>query len=192
MKIGIKVGDIMTRDFISVKPETNLEECAKKMMKKRVGSLILTENKKLKGILTERDIIWAITKKSSGELKKIQAKDLVRKKIVTISPSSDLYDALRKMKKSNYRWLPVLVNGKIIGFLTLKDILKIEPSLFEIVYSHKDFEIREEGQKLKRKNLRTSEKPKFIKEDLCEECGSFDFLYKLDGRLICGECRDRM
>ena len=44
MKIGIKVGDIMTRDFVSVKPDTNIINCAKLMMKKRVGSLILEED----------------------------------------------------------------------------------------------------------------------------------------------------
>jgi len=191
MKTGVKVGDVMTRDFIAVKPDTNIKECAKLMIKKRVGSLILRENNTLKGILTERDIIWAMTKKSSKELERIKAKDLANKKISTIKPSSDLYEALQKMRKSNCRWLPVTVNKNVIGFLTLKDILAIEPSLFEIAKSQDIFQIREEKEKLKRRAFRT-ERRGWLREGMCEECGEFDLLYKIDGRLICEGCRDVM
>lgn len=189
MEIGVKVGDIMTRDFVSINPKTSIQECAKIMIKKRVGSLILQENKKLKGLLTERDIIWAITKKPLEELRKIKAENLVNKKILTIKPSADLYEALQKMKKSKYRWLPVVVEGNVIGFLTLKDILRIEPSLFEIVHSQGIFQIREEEEKLKRKALRSS---KSISEGICEECGNFDLLYNIDGRLICEGCKEEI
>jgi len=189
MKIGIKVGDIMTRDFISVKPDSSIQDCAKIMIKKRVGSLVLQENNRLKGLLTERDIIWAMTKKPVEELKKIKARDLAKKKVTTIKPSADLYEALQKMRKSKYRWLPVVVKKDIVGFLTLKDILRIEPSLFEIAHSQGVFQIREEEEKLRRKEFRKKES---IREGMCEECGNFDFLYKQDGRLICEGCRDSM
>ena len=71
MDTGIKVGDLMTRNFIHVAPETNLRQCAKTMIKKRVGSLIIKDGDKLKGILTEKDIIWAIVKKSKKDLNKV-------------------------------------------------------------------------------------------------------------------------
>jgi CBS domain-containing protein len=189
MKIGVKAGDIMTREFVSVKPNTNIIDCAKIMIKKRVGSLILQEQGRLKGLLTERDIIWAMTKKSVEELKSINAENLANKKITTIKPNADLYEALQKMRKSKYRWLPVVIEDKIIGFLTLKDILRIEPSLFEIAHSQGVFQIREEEEKLKRKEIRMR---RSLKEGLCEECGYFNFLYHTDGRMICQECREKM
>ncbi|MCX6747982.1 MAG: CBS domain-containing protein [Candidatus Pacearchaeota archaeon] len=185
MDLGIKVGDLMTRDFVSVKPETSLQECSKIMIKKRVGSLVLTENKQLRGLLTERDIIWALTK--TRDLKKIKAIEIANKKIVTIKPSADITEALGKMRKSKYRWLPVVIEGKIIGFLTLKDILRIEPSLFEIASSHL-FQIKEEQAKLKRKASRV----KGVKDGVCEECGGFDILDRIDGKLICDNCKEDM
>lgn len=185
MKIGVKVGDIMTRNFVSVSPDTSLLDCARKMVKKRVGSLILKENDKLKGIITEGDIIWALTKKSRKELKQIEAKEIAPRKLVTIKPSADLYEALQKMKKTKYRWLPVTIKGNVIGFLTLKDVLRIEPSLFET--AREIMQISEESEKLKRR--RAGEK---FKEGLCEECGNFDILYIVDNRLICEACRDAM
>ncbi len=189
MEIGVKVGDVMTRDFVSVNPEISIINCAKIMIKKRIGSLVLAEGGVLKGLLTERDIIWAMTKKSIEELKIIKAKDLAKKKVTAIKPSADLYIALQKMKKSKYRWLPVVVGGKVIGFLTLKDILRIEPSLFEIAHSHGVFQIKEEEEKLRRKHSRRQESG-WYKEGVCEECGTLDLLYREDGKLICENCRE--
>lgn len=185
MKIGVKVGDIMTRNFISVKPETSILNCAKKMVKKRVGSLILEEKNQLKGIITEGDIIWAITKKSKKELNNIKASEIAPKKLVTIKPSADLYQALQKIKKTKYRWLPVTINKTVIGFLTLKDILRIEPSLFDT--ASEIIQIREESEKLKRRKIGEA-----FKEGLCEECANFGILYKVDNRMICEDCRDAM
>lgn len=185
MKIGVKAGDIMTRNFISVSPDTSLLDCAKKMVKKRVGSLVLVEDNHLNGIITEGDIIWAMAKKSRRELSKIKASEIAPRKIVTIKPSADLYDALQKMKKTKYRWLPVTVKKNIIGFLTLKDILRIEPSLFEM--ASEIMQIREEGSKLKKRRAGED-----FTEGLCEECGNYNLLYSVDNRMICEDCRDAM
>ena len=190
MEIGVKVGDIMTRDFVSVKPDTSIVDCAKIMIKKRIGSLVLQEAGILKGLLTERDIIWAMTKKPVEELRNVKALELARKKITIIKPSADLYEALQKMRKSKYRWLPVVVKGRVIGFLTLKDILRIEPGLFDIAHSHGVFQIKEEKDKLKRKENRRLGGN--YREDYCEECGNFDLLEKIDDRLICEGCKERM
>jgi CBS domain-containing protein len=184
-KSGVKVGDIMTRSFISVNPNTNLIDCAREMMRKRVGSLVLKDGQKLVGLLTEKDIIWAMTKKGANGLGKIKAKEIASKKIATIKPSADVYEAMERMKKLKFRRLPVVVNNNVIGMLTLKDVLRIEPSLFSDI--NKIGEIREESEKLKRvKGERWSS------EGLCEECGNFDVLYRVDNRLMCLSCKDEM
>lgn len=180
---GIKVGDIMTRSFISVSPDTNLIDCAREMTKKRVGSLVLKEGKRLAGLLTEKDIIWAMTK--SRDLRKIKAKDIASRKVATIKPGADLYEALSRMKKLKFRRLPVVTEGSVIGLLTLRDILRIEPSLFTDVSMAE--KIREESEKLKR--LQGS-KPST--DGICEECGSSSSLFRVDSRLLCGECKDSM
>jgi len=184
MKTGIAVGDLMTRNFIWTTPETNLCDCAKKMIKKRVGSLIIkNKNEKLEGILTEKDIIWAIVKKSQKDLKEILAKDLMKRKVITIKPSLDISDALQKFKKYKIRRMPVIENKKVIGMLTTKDILKIDPGLFELIAEN--MKIKEESAKLKR-NPKIS---KETKQGMCEECGNTDILYKNDGEeWVCVGC----
>ena len=63
MKIGVKVGDVMTRSFVSVSPETSVSECSKIMIANKVGSLIVKTERKLDGIMTEGDLIKAIAGK---------------------------------------------------------------------------------------------------------------------------------
>jgi len=191
MKIGVKVGDVMTRSFISVSPEMSAAECSKEMISKRVGSLIVKDGQHLKGIITEGDIIKAIA--VNKNLAKLKAKEIMTKNVVSISPSEDMYNALVKMKGKKVRWLPVTVKGRVIGMLTVKDILRIEPSLFEIV---KEFTpIREESEKMKAIGLRKKRSAMasgevWSKEGECEECGSFGILYDVDGRAICEDCKD--
>lgn len=186
MKIGVKVGDIMTRDYVSAKPDISVLQAVKLMVKKRVGSLILEEKDVLKGILTEGDIIWALSKKHSRkELSKIKAIEICTKKITTIKPSADIYDAIKLMKKAKFRRLPVTVKKRVIGLLTEKDILRIQPELFDMV--RENYSIKEEAEKMKR--VKSGET---FKEGVCEECGNFDILYTIDGELICESCREAM
>ncbi len=180
----ISVGDIMTRNFSSVYPEEDLLSCSKKMVKEDVNSLIIKKENKLVGIITAKDILWAITKKPNLNLKEVKALEISTKKIAVIKPSADINQALQKMKEYNFRRLPVLSNGEIIGVITLKDILRIDPSLYsetgELV------KIREEEIKLKQKNAEWSS------EGLCDNCGAFSELLKVDNRLICPDCREEM
>ncbi|MCR4284443.1 MAG: CBS domain-containing protein [archaeon] len=181
MESGVKVGDIMTRNFVHVTPETDLLSCARTMIKKRVGSLIIKEGDKLKGILTEKDIIWAIVKKSKSDLKGIFAKDLMKRKVVTIKPSADLAEAMRRLRKKKVRRLPVVENGLVIGMLTYKDILRIDPGLYDLI--SQNFSIREEAKKLKRRFMAISRG-----HGTCEECGEHGVLFKTDMQSLCESC----
>ena len=184
MDTGVKVGDLMTRNFVYVAPDTDLKKCTQIMVKKRVGSLIIKDNDKLKGLLTEKDIIWAIVKKSKSDLKNIKVKDLMRRKIVTIRPGADITDAMQKFKKKKIRRLPVVENGKLIGFLTIKDILKIDPGLYQMITE--TVKIREETEKLNRSNINAPRK-----QGICEECGEFDLLYHDEAQWLCGTCYNK-
>lgn len=179
---GVKVGDLMTRNFVHTTPNTDLQKCARMMVKKRVGSLVICENKILEGILTEKDIVWAVVKKPNEDLSKILAKDLMKRKVVTINPSKDVTEALDRMKKKKIRRLPVVENKKVIGMLTTKDIFKIDPGLFELI--SENAKIKEESEKMKRINL-----PR--KEGVCSECGDYDLLIKVDNEWICEGCFNR-
>ncbi|UZE94043.1 MAG: CBS domain-containing protein [Candidatus Pacearchaeota archaeon] len=183
MKVGIKVGDVMTRKFVSIKPDITMVECAKIMVKKGVGSVIVRSDQMLKGIVTEGDLVRAMAK--SLNKKKTKVNKIMTKKVHGIKPGKDIFDALVTMKKKRVRWLPVLVNHKVIGFLTEKDILKIQPDLFDIAFQN--VKIAEEEEKWKR--IRAVDEFRWVREGPCHECGVFDLLYKIGNRYLCANCR---
>jgi len=182
----ILVSDIMTREPITIEPTANLLECAKKMVQKKTGSLLLVDKKKLVGIISRHDILWALVKQSKDELSKIQAKDISPKKIAIIKPSATLDEALKKMKESKFERLPVIDNNELVGIITVKDILTFHP---EIYPEMEEFaQIREESNKLKL--VKRAKERMLSQEGICEECGNHDVLYKVNGMSICESCKN--
>jgi len=181
---NILVADIMTRDPITVRPNINLLECAKKMVKKRVGSLLILDKKNLVGFISQKDILWALIKKSKDDLSTIKAIDISSKKIATIKPFFTVGDAIKKMKKLKFDRLPVVQNRELVGMITAKDILSFNPEFYPELEEFA--KIREETEKLKR--IKKAKGRKVINEGICEECGNRDVLYRVNGMLICGSC----
>ena len=187
MKIGVKVGDIMTQKFVAASPEMDLIKCSREMTGKKVGSLIVLKDGKLVGLITERDIIWALSKKKN--VSKIKVKDVMARKVITIRPDRDLSEAMSLMSKTKIRWLPVVADNHVIGMLTIKDILRIEPSLFDI--ARQTMKIREESEKMKRRKTSLSAgEESWESWGDCEECENFGPLYKVNERLVCESCKD--
>jgi len=179
MKTGYKVIDAMTKKPIEVAPDITLQECSKLMSNNHVGSLIIKENEDLKGLITEQDIVRKAVAVGL-DTEKTKVNEVMVKELTVIEPEKDIYDALVLMKKLNIRQLPVMENNNMVGLLTLKDILKIQPTLFDLLVEK--FELREEERK-----------PIFNigeKEGVCETCGEYaDKLYSKEGALICKSCK---
>ncbi|MFH1590785.1 MAG: CBS domain-containing protein [archaeon] len=144
MQTGLKVGDAMTKSPIIVRADSTLVECAKIMASNHVGALVVQANGKPEGVLTEQDIVRGAIA-TGKDPASTEAGAIVEKKLLTISPDEDIYDALVVMRDANIRHLPVVNEDKMIGLLTLKDILKIQPQLFDLLVEK--FEIREESDK---------------------------------------------
>lgn len=177
----ILVSDIMTRGPLSVKPDTDLSECAKIMVKKKTGSLLIVENKKLVGIITVNDILWALVKKSKEDLSKIKAIDISPKKTTTIKPFATINEALEKMKKTGFERLPVIQKKELVGLITIKDILNFHPEIYPELDEFA--QIKEETEKLKRIKSKDDRV-----EGICEECGKQTTLYRSNDMLVCGNC----
>ena len=180
---NLLVSDLMTRDPFIVEPETNLMECARKMVRKRTGSLLLVKNKKFYGIITTKDILWALIKKTKEDLTEIRAIDIAPKKNFIIKPNNTIDEALGKMKTSGFERLPVILNKEIVGLITIKDILNFHPEIYPELEEFA--QIKEEEEKLKRIE---EKKEKTNLEGICEECGQQNLLQRYNGMLVCESC----
>ena len=180
---NILVVDVMTREPVTISPNANLLECAKTMVKTNVGSLVIVEGKRLVGFISQRDILWAMTKNPNGDLTKVKAIEISPKKIAIIKPDSTLKDAIEKMNRLKFERLPVIHENNLVGVVTAKDILNFHPEVYPEIEEFA--KIREETEKLKR--IKEAEKRR---EGICEECGNQGILLRYNGMLVCESCRD--
>jgi len=120
----MRIEEIMTTDVITIGPPATVRTASKLMREKGVGSLIVKENNKAIGIVTERDILNRVTSKkirpSSINVGKIMSSPLL-----CVSPEKDVKDAARLMIEKSIRRLPVSdKHGSCIGIVTERDIMK--------------------------------------------------------------------
>lgn len=180
MKTGYKVMDAMTINPVILSKDISLQQCAKIMEKKHVGAVLIGTKDNVEGLLTEQDIVRRVIGKGINPLEK-KVGDFMEKKLLKISPEKDIFDAIKIMRDKNIRHLPVFDGKKFKGLLTLKDVLKIQPRLFDLMVSK--FELREEQRK-------PIFKPK-EKEGICQTCGNYsEELFNIDEVLMCKKCKE--
>lgn len=144
MKTGFRVCDAMTKKPIIVGKNVSIAECARLMHKENIGSLVIGERQKLEGIITEQDLVRKAIA-SNMDVEKTPVSEIMVQRLFTVSPEIDLFDAIQLMNDYNIRHMPVIARKKVIGYLTLKDILRIQPQLCELIIDK--FQIKEEEQK---------------------------------------------
>ncbi|MDA8172251.1 MAG: CBS domain-containing protein [Nitrospiraceae bacterium] len=115
------VRQFMNKNAVSLPASATLLEAARKMKEKNIGSMIIEENLKVKGILTDRDIAFAVAAEGKNPSTTCVC-DIMVHDPITVDVDADLDSALRIMNRANVRRLPVLENGKLCGVISSADI----------------------------------------------------------------------
>jgi CBS domain-containing protein len=144
----LKVKDIMTREVISVSPETEITDAAKILLEKRINGMpVIDPFGRLVGIICQSDLVaqqkdipvpsiftfldsylpLTSIKRIDKEIEKIAAltvNEAMTPEPVTVSPDTDIEDVAKLMVDKKYHTLPVVVDGKVIGIVGKEDVLK--------------------------------------------------------------------
>lgn len=143
----LKAKDIMTEDVITVNPSITIEEFARILMKNQIsGAPVVDEDGSLIGIVTENDLITQNkrlhiptilrlfdafiplgTSRLEREIKKITATtvgEICTKKVITVDPETPLEEIATIMTEKKIHLIPVIKEGKIVGIIGKKDIIK--------------------------------------------------------------------
>lgn len=116
----MKITDIMTKDVETCAPETSLQEIASKMLELDVGSIPISDGKRLFGIVTDRDIvIRGIASQISLDSPVSQ---ILTSEMVTGTTDMSIEDAADLMSEHQIRRLPIVENDQLIGIVSLGDI----------------------------------------------------------------------
>lgn len=132
MGIAVKIGQIMTKEIISVESKASVSEAASIMVRNEVGAVVVMKNSTPVGIITEVDILkrCCIGKACSEELK---TEEIMTKSLITINADAAIGEAALLMSDKKIRRLLVTENGKIVGIVTEKDVLRATLAYFENV-----------------------------------------------------------
>ena len=107
---------------ITTSKETKIVDIAHILAKEKIGAIIIIEKEKVIGILSERDIVQAFTQKKS--VRNTQVHELMTKNVITCSLEDNNEDLLTLMVTKKFRHLPVLEKNKLIGIVSIGDLVK--------------------------------------------------------------------
>lgn len=133
----------MTQNPVYIPPTLNIQHAAQVMRDKKLGSLLVYDTE-LRGIIVRADIIKTVVAEAKNPTE-TTVEEIMTEGLVTIHPDTDILDALELMGEHDIRTLPVMHKNELVGFITAKDILKINPELFELLADN--IVLREEQRK---------------------------------------------
>jgi len=126
-EIPLKVSDYMTRDLITFRPDQSIEEVIEALIRHKIsGGPVVNENNELIGIISEGDCIKHISDSRYYNLPMEHSKVELRmiKNVETIDGNMNIFDAAKMFLEVRRRRFPILEDGKLVGQISQKDILK--------------------------------------------------------------------
>ena len=133
------VGQRMTRNPITVKPDTPVSEAQYTMRKEKVHRFpVVDKDQKLKGIVTEKDLLYAAPSPAttldvyelSYLLSKLKVDEVMSTDLVTVTEDTPIEEAAKILVDSNIGGLPVMRDGKLVGIITESDLFKVFLEMF--------------------------------------------------------------
>lgn len=115
--------DLKGREAWSIDEQATVYEAISEMARRRVGALLVLRNGRLSGILSERDYLTKIALLDRSSRETLVA-TIMATALVTISEEQTLTDCMRLMTEHHIRHLPVLDGDRIVGMISIGDVLK--------------------------------------------------------------------
>jgi CBS domain-containing protein len=117
----VALGEIMTSDVYTTSPDTPVADVAQAMVKGRIGSATVLVGGLLVGIFTERDVLRAAA--GRGDLTGEPVRNWMTEDPVTATVDEDSEDAAETMLAGGFRHLPIVDGTKLVGIVSLRDLL---------------------------------------------------------------------
>lgn len=112
------------REVIAVKPGESVASAAETMHRRRIGAaLVLGEDGAVEGVLSERDIVRGLAT-HGGVVLGMKVAELMTSEVLTCEPGDAVDDIMAIMTERRVRHLPVLRNGKLVGVISIGDVVK--------------------------------------------------------------------
>jgi|Deesub1362A_J573_1020465.scaffolds.fasta_scaffold00166_35 CBS domain-containing protein len=119
--INDSVREIMVTDVLTARTDETIEEALDKLLKTRAGGIVIVDDEqRAKGIITERDFVFLLSEKVTGK----KVGEHMTTNVVTATPGMPLGDACKIMVRNSFRRLPVVSQGFLRGLITTRMIIE--------------------------------------------------------------------
>jgi CBS domain-containing protein len=107
----------------SVKPDTPVIEALDELAEKDIGALLVLDGEDIAGIISERDVVRKIAKAKAFVMDQ-PVSDFMTAEVFTIAPAQTIEDCMAMMTEKHIRHLPVVEDGKLVGVISIGDVVK--------------------------------------------------------------------
>lgn len=117
----MRIDRLMVREPVTVAPATTIRRAAQLMAEHGVGSLVVTEHERVVGIVTDRDLVTralATAVPLDGRIDSVMSMD-----VVTVDAGTDVRDVVRAFGQHAVRRIPMTVEGRVTGLVSLDDMM---------------------------------------------------------------------
>jgi CBS domain-containing protein len=112
------------RDVVTIDPAESLAQAIKILAQKRIGAaLVLGADRRIAGIISERDIVRALAERGAAALDEPVSRTMTRK-VETCGESESVASIMERMTAGKFRHLPVVDQGRLVGLVSIGDIVK--------------------------------------------------------------------
>jgi CBS domain-containing protein len=125
----MKVRDLLDskgRDIVSIDVDSSVDDAIRSMNARKISAIMVTEQGKTVGIFTERDVVRGYIQSGGKSFKDVKVREAMVTNLIVAVPDDELSDISAIMVEKNIRHLPVLHNGRVIGMLSIRDIIQTQ------------------------------------------------------------------
>jgi CBS domain-containing protein len=110
-------------DVVSIPGDRTVREAVALLAERRIGAVPVLDGDTIVGIFSERDVIYCLGKEGAASLDKT-VREVMTAPAITVAPGEPVLGALSLMSKRRIRHLPVLDGGRLVGFVSIGDLVK--------------------------------------------------------------------
>lgn len=123
--MALKVKDLLKDkglEVIAIDSGATVDTAIRKMIERNIGAILVMEDGSCVGLFTERDVLKCWAHHSSVDT--VAIKDVMSKDLLVLEPEDDLDYAMTIMTNKKIRHLPVVDHGKLVGLVSIRDVVK--------------------------------------------------------------------
>jgi CBS domain-containing protein len=110
-------------DVATIAPDVSVRRAADWLHAKNIGSLVVTSDGALLGLISEREIVHAIALHGDAATS-MRVSEIMRRGVITVSPAETVSHVMNLMTRHRMRHMPVVADGKLVGIISIGDVVK--------------------------------------------------------------------